>query len=120
MLLTLCLLLGVLSLTHGQQFNVSSDGGCLRCGGQCLDSVQEALPGCLAPVLMAAGAAVGVPVPDFGLTGDVVSCIRSLVGGASECRECIESLVCCVTDSCKYCHSFNVTHIDDWKHFQLL
>ena len=82
MLSTVFLFLSCLSLIRGQTFNVSSDGGCLRCGDQCLDRVTEALPGCLAPVLMAAGAAVGVPIPDFvadfGLNGGVVTCIKVL------------------------------------------
>ena len=90
-----------LACVGGQIFNVSSDGGCLRCGGPCLDSVTEALPGCLVPVLAAASSLAGVPVPDLGITGDVVSCVRGLVGSTTECRECVESLVCCVTDSCK-------------------
>ena len=41
-----------------QQVNISSEGGCLRCGGPCLDSVTDALPSCIAPLLAAAGAAV--------------------------------------------------------------
>ena len=45
----------LVSSASGQQFNVSSDGGCLRCGDGCLNSVTEALPSCLAPLLMAAG-----------------------------------------------------------------
>jgi len=92
-----------LSCVQGQVFNVSSDGGCLRCGGPCLDSVTEALPGCLVPVLAAASSLTGIPVPDLGITGDVISCVRGLVSSSSECRECVESLVCCVTDSCNFC-----------------
>ena len=89
---------------RGQVFNVSSNGGCLRCGGPCLDAVTEALPGCLVPVLAAAGSVAGLPVPDLGIAGDgagLISCVRGLVSSSSECRECVESLVCCVTDSCK-------------------
>ena len=41
-------------------------------------------------------------MPDIGITGDVVSCVKRIVGAGSECKECVESLVCCVTDSCKY------------------
>ena len=47
---------------------------------------------------------VGVPVPDLGISlagGGVVDCVRGLVGATPECRDCVESLVCCVTDSCR-------------------
>jgi len=87
----------------GQQFNISTDGGCLKCGNTCLNSVTDALPSCLAPILMAVGAAAGVPIPDLGITGDVVSCVKRLVGSTTQCKECVESLVCCVTDSCNFC-----------------
>merc|ERR1712209_350764 len=56
---------------------------------------------------MAAGAAVGVPIPDFvadfGLNGGVVTCIKDLFSSSSDCKGCVESLVCCVTDSCNFC-----------------
>ena len=48
---------------------------------------------------------VGVPVPDLGISlagGGVVDCVRGLVGATPECRDCVESLVCCVTDSCRW------------------
>jgi len=93
----------LVSSASGQQFNVSSDGGCLRCGDGCLNSVTEALPSCLAPLLMAAGTATGIPVPDIGITGSVVSCVKDLVEASPNCRQCVESLVCCVTDSCNFC-----------------
>ena len=94
-------------LVSGQQFNISTDGGCLKCGNTCLNSVTDALPSCLAPILMAVGAAAGVPIPDLGITGDVVSCVKRLVGSTTQCKECVESLVCCVTDSCKYVYSLS-------------
>ena len=55
------------------------------------------LPGCLAPAL----AAAGVPVPDMGLSMGVVSCVKDIFSASTSCKGCVESLVCCVTDSCK-------------------
>ena len=89
-------------------FDVSSEGGCLKCGEDCLPAVQESLPNCLAPALAAAGAFVGVPVPDLGITGSVMDCLRELFGASSSCRGCVESLVCCVTDSCRSAPISNV------------
>ena len=97
----LSLVVVLVSSVRAQQFDVSPDGGCLKCGDSCLSSVQESLPGCLAPALAAAGAWAGVPVPDLGLTGGVVTCVKDLFSASSSCKGCIESLVCCVTDSCK-------------------
>ena len=74
-------------------FDVSSEGGCLQCGDDCLPAVQESLPSCLAPALAAAGAFIGVPVPDLGITGSTLSCLKELFGSASSCRRCVESLV---------------------------
>ena len=59
-------------------FAVSPEGGCLQCGEDCLPAVQESLPSCLAPALAAAGAFIGVPVPDFGITGTVLDCLRQI------------------------------------------
>merc|ERR1712241_99670 len=102
-MLSLCLLLPLLLSASAEQFNISSEGGCLKCGDSCLSAVQESLPGCLAPALAAAGAWAGIPVPDLGLTGGVVSCVKELFSASSSCKGCIESLVCCVTDSCNFC-----------------
>merc|ERR1712066_169547 len=85
------------------EFDISPEGGCLKCGDSCLSKVQDSLPGCLAPALAAAGAWVGIPVPDLGLTGGVISCVKELFSASSSCKGCVESLVCCVTDSCNFC-----------------
>ena len=58
MIPTLAIITLVLVAAAAQQVNISSEGGCLRCGGPCLDSVTDALPNCIAPLLAAAGAAV--------------------------------------------------------------
>ena len=42
------------------QYNISLEGGCLKCGSPCLSAVAAALPGCVAPTLAAGGALAGV------------------------------------------------------------
>merc|ERR1711936_1223290 len=79
----LSLVVVLVSSVRAQQFDVSPEGGCLKCGDSCLSSVQESLPGCLAPALAAAGAWAGVPVPDLGLTGGVVTCVKDLFSASS-------------------------------------
>merc|ERR1711874_52529 len=69
------LLVSTVLTQEGSVFDVSSDGGCLKCGEDCLPAVQESLPSCLAPALAAAGAFIGVPVPDLGITGSVMDCL---------------------------------------------
>ena len=96
-MLSLCLFLPLILSATPQKFNVSSDGGCLKCGDSCLSAVMTSLPGCLAPAL----AAAGVPVPDMGLSMGVVSCVKDIFSASTSCKGCVESLVCCVTDSCK-------------------
>jgi len=71
-------------------FNISLTQGCLQCGSPCLSAVQEAVPGCVAAGLLDAGPSL-------------FSCVRDVIGASSACRDCLASLVCCVTDSCSYC-----------------
>ena len=40
-------------------FNISLEGGCLKCGSPCLSAVSAALPGCVSPALAAGGALAG-------------------------------------------------------------
>ena len=42
-----------------EKFNISLEGGCLKCGSSCLTVVRSALPGCVAPTLAAGGALAG-------------------------------------------------------------
>merc|ERR1712106_1016688 len=70
-------------------FNISLTRGCLQCGSSCLSTVQRAVPGCVAAGLLDAGPSL-------------FKCVKDVIGAASSCRECLASLVCCVTDSCKY------------------
>merc|ERR1712106_1102674 len=70
-------------------FNISLTRGCLQCGSSCLSTVQSAVPGCVAAGLLDAGPSL-------------FKCVKDVIGAASSCRECLASLVCCVTDSCKY------------------
>eukprot|EP00092_Neocalanus_flemingeri_P061271 GFUD01073626.1.p1 GENE.GFUD01073626.1~~GFUD01073626.1.p1 ORF type:complete len:238 (+),score=53.26 GFUD01073626.1:99-812(+) len=83
-------------------FNISLEGGCLKCGSPCLSAVRGALPGCVAPGLAAGGALAGGDV-DLNISEDVFQCVKGIVGAASVCRDCLDSLVCCVTDSCNFC-----------------
>merc|ERR1711915_755749 len=83
-------------------FNVSLDGGCLKCGSECLSAVTGALPACLDQGLNIGGTMIGGMV-DLSITADVFRCVRGLLDALSSCRDCIESLVCCVTDSCDFC-----------------
>jgi len=83
-------------------FNISLEGGCLRCGSPCLSAVIAAVPECIAPGLAVGGAISGVPL-DLNISSDVFRCVKTLVGSLTVCRECLESLVCCVTDSCNFC-----------------
>jgi len=62
---------------------------CLQCGPECLSAVQSAVPVCIA-----AG---------FDYTTAMVGCVKDLVSVLNNCRACIQSLVCCVTDSCSIC-----------------
>merc|ERR1712013_860630 len=71
-------------------FNISLTQGCLQCGSPCLSAVQEAVPVCVAAGLLDAGPSL-------------FSCVRDVIGASSACRDCLASLVCCVTDSCSYC-----------------
>ena len=43
-------------------FNISLEGGCLRCGSPCLSAVIAAVPECIAPGLAVGGAISGVPL----------------------------------------------------------
>jgi len=83
-------------------FNISLEGGCLKCGLSCLSAVESALPACVAPGLAVGGTIAG-GVFDLSITADVFRCVNGVVGAVSACRECVESLVCCVTDSCDFC-----------------
>jgi len=99
-----------LTLSSGQDtqagsqpvFNISLEGGCLKCGSPCLSAVSAALPGCVSPALAAGGALAG-GAEDLNISEDVFRCVKGIVGAASVCRDCLESLVCCVTDSCNFC-----------------
>jgi len=84
------------------QYNISLEGGCLKCGSPCLSAVAAALPGCVAPTLAAGGALAGVE-GQLVVSEDVFLCVKAIVGAVSVCRNCLESLVCCVTDSCNFC-----------------
>jgi len=86
----------------GPLFNISLEGGCLSCGQTCLSAVETAMPACVAPGLAVGGTVAGGAI-DLSITSDVFRCIRGVVGVLSACRECLESLVCCVTDSCDFC-----------------
>jgi len=83
-------------------FNISLEGGCLKCGLSCLSAVESALPACVTPGLAVGGTIAG-GVFDLSITADVFRCVNGVVGAVSACRECVESLVCCVTDSCDFC-----------------
>ena len=100
----------------GPLFNISLEGGCLSCGQPCLSAVESAMPACVAPGLAVggtvAGGAIDLSITSGGLdlislccysssAPDVFRCVRGVVGVLSACRECLESLVCCVTDSCE-------------------
>merc|ERR1712142_16937 len=86
----------------GPMFNISLEGGCLKCGQSCLSAVESALPACVAPGLAVGGTIAGAGF-DLSITSDVFRCVKVVVGALSACRECLESLVCCVTDSCEFC-----------------
>ena len=88
--------------------------GCLQCGSPCLAAAEAGLQGCLTTGLAAAGAAAGLDVvsPAAALAGgELVRCLRGIVDTLSACSSCAESLVCCVTDSCRCGEAGQKTYI---------
>ena len=87
-------------------FNISLTRGCLHCGSSCLHAVQAAVPVCVAAGLLDVGPCniltlcLSTCSNAFFLPA-MVQCVRNVIGAASSCRECLSSLICCVTDSCK-------------------
>jgi len=88
--------LSLLLLTHsvyGYNTNLSPEytpEGCLKCGSGCLSAAQATLVPCVV-------AAVGEA------TVSLFSCVKDVLSTLSACRDCLESLACCVTDSCSFC-----------------
>ena len=58
--------------TDRPMFNISLEGGCLKCGSPCLSAVAGAVPGCVAPGLAAGGALAG-GVVDLNISAGISS-----------------------------------------------
>merc|ERR1719481_486301 len=64
--------------------------GCLRCGEECLMAAQQTIIPCV--------------IAGFGeATESMFSCVKESLETLSVCRDCLESLACCVTDTCSLC-----------------
>ena len=60
-------------------FNISLEGGCLKCGSPCLSAVAGAVPGCVAPGLATGGALAGGGVDLNISAGDSSNHIQTYV-----------------------------------------